>query len=112
MEMEARNIAQRYVCNVLCVKLGDSATTTSGKFQQTFGDHAISRAQAFHWHKIFSKSRTLVEDEQCSRLPSGKWTGDSTAWVRELVQSDRRFTVKMIADEVNMNREIVRLILT
>ena len=66
MEMEAQNIVQRYVCNVLCVKLGDSATTTRGKFQQAFGGHAISRAQAFHWYKIFSKGRTLVEDEQRS----------------------------------------------
>jgi hypothetical protein len=30
-----------------CVKLGDSATTTHGKFQQVFVDAAISRAQAF-----------------------------------------------------------------
>jgi len=37
---------------------------------------------------------------------------NNTAWVRELVQSNRRLTVKMVADEVNMNRETVRLILT
>jgi hypothetical protein len=67
MELEARNIAQRYVCYLLRVKLGDSATTTYEKLQQAFRDHAISRAQAFCWHKIFSKGRTLVEDEQCSR---------------------------------------------
>ena len=107
IEMEARNIAQRYVC---C--LGDSATTTHGKFQQAFGDHAISRAQAFCWHKIFSEGRTLVEDEQRSRLPSAKQTRDNMAWVRELVRSDRRLTVKMIADEVNLNRDTVCLILT
>ena len=32
--------------------------------------------------------------------------------VRELVRLDRRLTVKMIADEVNVNREAVRRILT
>jgi len=37
---------------------------------------------------------------------------NNTAWVRELVQSNRRLTVKMVADEVNMNRETVCLILT
>jgi len=36
-----------------CVKLGDSATTTRGKLQQTFGDDAMSRSQAFPWHKMF-----------------------------------------------------------
>jgi hypothetical protein len=37
------------VCHLfLCVKLGDSATTTHGKLQQAFGDDAISTAQTFH----------------------------------------------------------------
>jgi hypothetical protein len=61
---------------------------------------------------MFSGGRTLVEDEQRSGQPSTTRTGDNTARVRELVRSDRRLTVKMIADEVNMNRETVRLILT
>ena len=47
-----------------CVKLGGSATTTHGKLQQAFGDDAMSRAQAFRWHKMFSEGRTIVEDEQ------------------------------------------------
>ena len=96
----------------MCVKLGDSATTTYGKLQQAFGGHAISRAQAFYWHKILSKGRTPVEDEQRSRLQSAKPTGDNTARVSELFRSDRRLTVKMIADEVNVNRETVCLIRT
>ena len=38
------------VCHLfLCVKLGDSATTTYGKLQQAFGDGAMSRAQDFLW---------------------------------------------------------------
>jgi hypothetical protein len=112
MEIEARNIAQRYVCHLLCVKLGESTTTTHGKLQQAFADHALSTAQAFRWSKMFSEGRMLVEDEQRSRLPSAKQTGDNTAQVRKLVQSNRRFTVRMIADEVNMNQETVHLILT
>jgi len=64
-KMEARNIPQR--CAIFfCVKLGDSATTTHGKLQQAFGDDAMSRAQAFRWHKMYSEGRTIVEDEQRS----------------------------------------------
>jgi hypothetical protein len=48
------------------INLGGSATTTHGKLQQAFGDDAMSRVQAFRWHKMFSEGRTLVEDEQCS----------------------------------------------
>jgi len=55
------------VCHFLCVKLDDSAaTTTHGKLQQAFGDDAMSRAQAFRWHKMFSEGRTLVQVEQRS----------------------------------------------
>ena len=72
----------------------------------------MSRAQAFCCHKMFSESRTLVEDEQCNGRPSATQTGVSTAYVRELVWSNRRLPVRMIADEVNMNWETVRLLLT
>ena len=95
-----------------CVKLGESATTTHGKLQQAFGDDAISRAQAFRWHKMFSEGRTIVEDEQRSGRPSTTRASDNTARVRELVLSDGRLTVNMSADEANVNREAVRRILT
>ena len=86
VEMEAWNIAQQYA--FFCVKFGDSATTTHGKLQQAFGDDALSRAQAFRWHKMFSEGRNLAEDEQRSRRPSTAQAGDKTAWVKELVGSD------------------------
>jgi len=73
-----RNIAQRYAI-FFCVKLGDSATTTHGKLQQAFEDDAMSRAQAFPWHKMFSEGRTIVEDEQRSGRPSTTRTSDNTA---------------------------------
>ena len=62
-------------------------------------------------HKLFS-GRILAEDEQRSGRPSATRTGGNTARVRELVLSDRRLTVRMIADEVNMSQETIHLILT
>jgi len=61
---------------------------------------------------MFSEGRTLAEDEQCSRWPSATGTRDNTAWIRELVRADGRLTVRMIANEANMNPETFRLILT
>jgi hypothetical protein len=54
----------------------------------------------------------FVEVEQRSGRPSTTLTGDSAVRVRQLVRSDRKLTVRLIADEVNMNRETVSLILT
>jgi len=71
----------------------------------------MSRAQAFRGHKMFSEGRNLAEDDQRSRRPATAWTGDNTAGVRELVRSDRRLTVQVIADKLNMSRETARLIL-
>ena len=99
------------VC-LFCVKFGDSAATTRGKLRQAFEDAAISKASAFRWHKMFSEDKNLVEDEQRRRRSSATRTGDNTARVRELVRSDRRLAVKMIADEANMNWKTVRLIPT
>jgi len=65
-EKEAWNIAQRYAIFSFCVKLGDNANTTHGKFQQVFGDDAMSKAQTFRWQKMFSEGRILLEDEQRS----------------------------------------------
>jgi hypothetical protein len=47
--------------NFFRVKLGDSATTTHGKLQQTVGDYAISTAQAFRSHKLFSEGKRLLK---------------------------------------------------
>jgi hypothetical protein len=43
MKVEAWNIAQWYaIYFILFFKLGDSTTTTHEKFQQAFGDDAVS----------------------------------------------------------------------
>jgi predicted metal-dependent hydrolase len=54
------------VCHLFCEKLSDNATTTHGIHQQAFGDYAMSRAQAFSWHKMFTEGRNLLEDEHRS----------------------------------------------
>jgi len=47
-----------------CVKLGKSASLTYEKLQKAYGEHYLSRAQVFRWHKsFFRRPRT-----------SGRWT--------------------------------------
>jgi hypothetical protein len=59
---------------------------------------------------MFSEDRTVVEVEQRSGRPTAL-TGDNTVRVA-LFRSDLILTVRVTADEVNMNRDTVRLILT
>ena len=46
-----------------CVKLGESATVIYEKLQRPYGEHSLSRAQVFRWHKSFLEGREQVEDE-------------------------------------------------
>jgi hypothetical protein len=97
MEMEAWNTTQcnAFVCVCVCVcvfvKLGENATTIHGKLQQAFRDDAVSTAQDFHWHKMFSEGRTLIEES--SAADNHQQHGEvTTLRVRELVQSNQRLT--------------------
>jgi hypothetical protein len=60
-EPRHENGSTEYRASFLCVKLGDSASTTHGNLQQAFGDDAMSRAQSFHLQNIFSKAEPLLK---------------------------------------------------
>jgi hypothetical protein len=90
---EHRAVA-RHFCVLNSVTV--SATKIRGKLQQACEVEAIPRA--FRWHNTFSEGRTLVEDRQRSGRPLETRTDGNTSRVRELVRSDRRLTVIMIAD--------------
>ena len=47
----------------LCVKLGESATVIYEKLQGAYGEHSLTRAQVFRWHKSFLEGREQVEHE-------------------------------------------------
>ena len=66
--METRNLEQR--CTIkFCVKLNENATETCEKLKRAYGEHAVSRAKVFRWHKAFLDGRESVEDEPRSRRP-------------------------------------------
>jgi hypothetical protein len=90
---------------IFCVKLGESATVTYEKLQRAYGEHSLSRAQVFRWHKSFLEGREQVEDEP----RAGKL---STSKTEDNVRSDQRLTLRMISSELNLNRFTVHQILT
>jgi len=82
------------------LKLGYNATKTLAKLQQIYGDAALSRAQVFKWFKTFSEGWESVEDESRSGRPSTSRNDENVERIRDLVRSDRRLTVRLIADEI------------
>lgn len=109
--MSGSNFEQRCAIK-FCFKLGHNATETCEKVQQAYGESVLSRAQVFRWFKAFSEGRESIEDEPRSGRPSSAKSDENVTRVRDLVRSDRRLTVRMIAEELNLNHTSVHQILT
>ena len=93
------------------VKLGKGPTDCLKLLHEVYGEATMSRARLFEWHKRFTSGREDVEDDPKSGRPSTTKTADNIGKVNELVRSDRRLTVRMMVEELNINRESVRTIL-
>ena len=72
----------------------------------------MSRCQVFEWHKRFKEGREDVEDDPRSGRPSTSKTEENVERVWQKVRSDCRLTVRMTANELSMNSERVRTIIT
>jgi transposase len=93
--------AQR-ICVKFCVKIEKSVTETFEMLKIAFGEDAICRTQTYEWWKRFKEGRTSVDDDQRSGRPSTSKTDDNVANVREVIRSNRRLTVREVAEEVNI----------
>jgi len=111
MKMEKRNLEQRCATK-FCFRLNENATETYEKLQQAYGEHSVTRAQVFRWHKVFLDDRLSAEDETRSGRPCTSKTGENVTKVMAVLMSDRRLTVRMIGSELNLNHQTVHDILT
>ena len=62
--------------------------------------------------KRFSEGRESVTDEERSGRPATSRTEENIAQIRQILRENRRLTVRSIAEQVNIDRETVRKILT
>ena len=94
------------------VRLGKTPTEALKLLQEIYGDDRMSRTRVFEWHRRFKEGREEVEDDNRSGRPSTGRTEENVELVKQKVWSDCRLTVRMIADELGMNSERVRKIIT
>jgi len=62
--------------------------------------------------KRFSEGRESVTDEERSERPATSRTEEKIAEIHQIVHENHRLTVRSIAEQVNIDRETVRKILT
>jgi hypothetical protein len=78
---------------------------------EAYGVDAMKKSSVFEWHKRFKEGQEDVKDDERTGCPKTHRT-DENVEVRKLVRSDRRLSVRMMAEELNLDRETVRKILT
>ena len=93
-------------------RLEKTPTEALKLLQEVYGDNTMSRTRLFEWHRRFKEGREEMEDDHRSGRPSTSKTDENVERVRQKVPSDRRLTVRMIADELGMNSEMVWRIIT
>ncbi|GFW35361.1 protein GVQW3 [Trichonephila clavipes] len=111
-DMEGRSDNEQRCAIKFCFRLRHNATETFPKLQQAYGDSVLSRAQVFRRFKAFSEGRESLEDEPRNGRPPVSKTAENVVRVRDLVHSDRRLTIRMIGEELNLNRTTFHQILT
>ena len=72
----------------------------------------MKKTAVYKWVKRFSEGRESVTDKQSSGSPATSRTEENIAKVRQNVRENRRLTVRSIAEQVKIDRETVRKILT
>jgi len=108
-KMSDKNLEQRINIK-FCVKFGKSASETWALLIVAYGEFAMKKSSVFEWHRLFKEGRENVQHDPRSGQPKTQRRDANVDRVRTLVRSDRRLGVKVIAEELNINRETVRQI--
>ena len=106
----SENIQQRSSIK-FCVKNDISAAETLRMLQKAFGEQAMSKTQAYEWHKMFKEGREGVEDEPHQRRPRTSTDEQHVAKIKELVLQNRRLTTRELADIIGISNGSVNTIL-
>ena len=72
----------------------------------------MKKTAVYKWVKRFFAGRKNVTDKERSGRPATSRTEENIANVRQIVRENRRLTVRSIAEQVTIDRETVRKILT
>jgi len=94
-----------------CFKLGKTAAETVEMMRQVYGDNCLSHAQIFRWYARFKIGVETTEDEARPGRPFSVRNEGLIAKVKERIQEEHCATVRMMADELGANREMIRQIL-
>ena len=80
--------------------------------QQAYGEDCLSRTQCHEWYQRFKLGRTSIEDDPKSGRPSTSMDDDHDEKVLAVIRQNRHLTVREVAEEVGIRKNLCHLILT
>ncbi len=80
--------------------------------QKAYGEECVSRATTFLWFGKFRDDREDVHYNERAGCPRTSQTDDNIAAVRTALQHDRRSTVRLLEEQLHINQEMIRHIIT
>jgi hypothetical protein len=72
----------------------------------------MSQPRVYEWHKRFREGREDVHDDESTVRPLTSTTDDNAEKIREIVRQDRRMSIRLIAEQLKIDKETVRIIFT
>jgi transposase len=79
-------------------KLGKSAIETHEMLVEVYGDAAVTRKTVYKWSERFRSGSESIDDEDRPGRPSTLCTEENISKVNEMILSNRRLTIREIAD--------------
>jgi hypothetical protein len=74
------------------------------QLREVYGEDTLSQARVFEWHIRFLGGKEDVEDDERPGRPVTMKTDENVDKVRTLVRNDRRLSIRMIAEELNVDQ--------
>ena len=79
--------------------------------KEVYGNECLSRSRVFEWFKRFQEGQEDVQDDSRPDRSSTSKTDGNIEKIGNLIRSDRRLSIRAIAETVGIDKESVRQIL-
>lgn len=105
-----QKIEQRTVLKFLC-NSGSTPIQCWRRMKEVCGEGTMSQTRVWVWHKRFREGQTTFKDQPHTGRPRSACTPTKIQKVRDLLNTDKRSTVRQLAANAEMTKSSVHTIL-
>lgn len=95
-----------------CFKLQKTAKETHEILKTVYGENVVTLKTVYKWYERLKSGNESLEDEHRSGRPSTSKTDENVQNVEKLIRSNRRLTIRELAEDFNISYGSIQSILT